>query len=53
MFTVFMIGMAGAGKSYLTKAFSDTVKQHQYNVVCANLDPGAFNLVYPPKRIGE
>ena len=48
MFTVFMIGMAGAGKSYLTKAFSELAQKHQYNVVTVNLDPGAFNLVYDP-----
>ncbi len=43
-----MVGMAGSGKSYLTKALSELSQSHRYNVVTVNLDPGAFNLVYEP-----
>ncbi len=46
--TVFVVGMAGSGKSSLTAAFSEWLKQRDVDVVVANLDPGATALPYNP-----
>lgn len=48
MFTVFIIGTAGSGKSMLTSAFNEWLKMSKQNVSVVNLDPGALTLPYTP-----
>jgi GTPase SAR1 family protein len=48
MFIVFIIGMAGSGKSTLTAAFSEWLRMSKQDVAVVNLDPGALNLPYTP-----
>lgn len=48
MFTVFIIGTAGSGKSLLTAAFSEWLKLSKQDVAIVNLDPGALTLPYNP-----
>jgi hypothetical protein len=48
MFIVFVIGTAGAGKSFLTATFSDWLKLNKQNVITVNLDPGVLKLPYTP-----
>ncbi|MBC7130320.1 ATP/GTP-binding protein, partial [Candidatus Bathyarchaeota archaeon] len=48
MFTVFIIGTAGSGKSLLTAAFSEWLKISKQDVAIVNLDPGALSLPYNP-----
>jgi len=48
MFTIFIIGTAGSGKSLLTAAFNEWLKIGKQNVVTVNLDPGALTLPYAP-----
>ncbi len=48
MFVVFVIGMAGSGKSLLVGALSDYLRSSEQNVVTLNLDPGATALPYNP-----
>lgn len=45
---VFIVGMAGSGKSSLTSAYSEWLKEGDQNVLIANLDPGATALPYNP-----
>jgi GTPase SAR1 family protein len=45
---VFIIGTAGSGKSLLTAAFSEWLKNSKQDVAVANLDPGALKLPYSP-----
>jgi GTPase SAR1 family protein len=47
-YVVFIVGMAGSGKSSLTAAYSDWLKQGDQDVIVANLDPGATALPYNP-----
>lgn len=46
--TVFMVGMAGSGKSSLTAAYSEWLKNTDQDVLVANFDPGATALPYNP-----
>ncbi len=46
MFTVFIIGTAGSGKSRLTGAFVDWLKMSKQDVVVVNMDPGVSTLPY-------
>ncbi len=46
--TVFMVGMAGSGKSSLTAAYSEWLKGSDQDVLVANFDPGATALPYNP-----
>jgi GTPase SAR1 family protein len=46
MFTVFIIGTAGSGKSMLTSAFNEWLKISKQDVAVVNLDPGALTLPY-------
>ena len=46
--TVFVVGMAGSGKSALTGAYSEWLKDRDQDVIVANLDPGAISLPYNP-----
>lgn len=48
MFVVFVVGMAGSGKSLLTSAFSEWLKLTDQNVLTLNLDPGSRALPYNP-----
>ena len=45
---VFVVGMAGSGKSSLTAAYSEWLKNGDQDVLTANLDPGAIALPYNP-----
>ena len=45
---VFLVGMAGSGKSALTAAYLDWLKASDQNVIVANMDPGAVALPYSP-----
>jgi len=46
--TIFVVGMAGSGKSYLVSAFQDWLKMKELNVITVNFDPGAISLPYNP-----
>jgi GTPase SAR1 family protein len=46
--TVFIVGMAGSGKSSLTAAYSEWLKDGEQDVLVANFDPGATSLPYNP-----
>lgn len=48
MFTVFIIGMAGSGKTVLTGTFQEWLKFKDQNVLSLNLDPGTLKLPYNP-----
>ncbi|MEM2964450.1 MAG: ATP/GTP-binding protein [Candidatus Bathyarchaeia archaeon] len=48
MFTVFIIGMAGSGKSMLTGVFQEWLRFKDQNALSLNLDPGALKLPYNP-----
>ena len=45
---VFMVGMAGTGKSALTGAYIDWLRAQDQDVLSLNLDPGATSLPYNP-----
>jgi GTPase SAR1 family protein len=47
-YSVFIVGMAGSGKSALTAAYSEWLKQGDQDVMVANLDPGATSTPYTP-----
>ena len=46
--TVFLVGMAGSGKSALTAAYLEWLKAAGQNVIVANMDPGATAIPYNP-----
>jgi hypothetical protein len=46
--SVFIVGMAGSGKSALTAAYLKWLKQGNQDVIVANLDPGAVSIPYNP-----
>ena len=45
---VFMVGMAGTGKSALTGAYVDWLRSQDQDVLSLNLDPGVTSLPYNP-----
>jgi len=45
---VFMVGMAGTGKSTLTGAYIDWLRSQDQDVLSLNLDPGVTSLPYNP-----
>ena len=45
---IFLVGMAGSGKSTLTGAYLDWLRSRDQNVLALNLDPGATALPYNP-----
>jgi len=45
---VFMVGMAGTGKSALTGAYVEWLRAQDQDVLTLNLDPGATSLPYNP-----
>lgn len=44
----YILGPAGSGKSYLTRALFDWMNQVEYDVITLNLDPGVVRLPYAP-----
>jgi GTPase SAR1 family protein len=46
--TIFVVGMAGSGKSALTATYSEWLKGNDQDVLVANFDPGAIALPYNP-----
>jgi len=48
LFTVFIVGTAGSGKSLLTSSLKEWLKLKEQNVAVLNLDPGATVLPYAP-----
>ena len=46
--TLFVVGMAGSGKSTLTAAYLEWLKSGDRDVLAVNLDPGATALPYNP-----
>lgn len=48
MKSVYVIGMAGSGKSVLTANFGSWLKDSKVNVISVNLDPGSSSLPYYP-----
>lgn len=48
MLLVFMIGTAGSGKSRLTAAFTEWLRESKQDFSTVNLDPGALTLPYSP-----
>jgi len=48
MFTVFIVGTAGSGKSLLTAAFSNWLHLQKQDVITINLDPGVIIVPYTP-----
>ncbi len=48
MFTVFIIGTAGSGKSMLTAAFANWLHLQKQDVITINLDPGVITVPYTP-----
>jgi hypothetical protein len=47
-YTVFLVGMAGSGKSALAAAYSQWLRGQDQDILVANLDPGAIALPYNP-----
>ena len=45
---MFLVGMAGSGKSLLTAAYSEWLKNGEQDVLVANFDPGATATPYNP-----
>jgi hypothetical protein len=45
---IFVVGMAGSGKSALTAAYSEWLKENDQDILVANFDPGAVALPYNP-----
>jgi GTPase SAR1 family protein len=45
---VFILGTAGSGKSLLTSAFAEWLKNAKQNAAIVNLDPGVLELPYRP-----
>jgi len=48
MYTIFITGTAGSGKSTLTGAFSDWLRSQEQTTLLVNLDPAALTLPYEP-----
>ncbi|MEM3019043.1 MAG: ATP/GTP-binding protein [Candidatus Bathyarchaeia archaeon] len=46
--TLFIVGMAGSGKSLLTGSLAQFFMDEDQNVITVNLDPGALSLPYNP-----
>ena len=47
-YTVFLVGMAGSGKTALAAAYSQWLRSTDQDILVANLDPGAIALPYNP-----
>ncbi len=47
-YTIFLVGMAGSGKSALAAAYSEWLRGKDQDILVANLDPGAIVFPYNP-----
>ena len=48
MYTAFLVGTAGSGKSYLTGTLTQYLQANEISVSTLNLDPGVLRLPYAP-----
>ncbi|NPE08362.1 MAG: hypothetical protein GNW80_08790 [Asgard group archaeon] len=48
MYTAFIVGTAGSGKSFLTSTLVDYLRLNEINVNTLNMDPGVLRLPYAP-----
>ncbi len=48
MYTAFIVGTAGSGKSFLTSTLTEYLKLNEINVNTLNMDPGVLRLPYAP-----
>jgi len=48
LFTVYIVGTAGSGKTALTASFSDWLKDQEQLIATVNLDPAVLSLPYEP-----
>ncbi|MBK5114583.1 MAG: ATP/GTP-binding protein [Candidatus Heimdallarchaeota archaeon] len=48
MYTAFIVGTAGSGKSFLTATLTDYLRLNEINVNTLNMDPGVLRLPYAP-----
>ncbi|MGC9779062.1 MAG: ATP/GTP-binding protein [Candidatus Heimdallarchaeota archaeon] len=48
MYTAFIVGTAGSGKSFLTSILANRLKIFEIDVATMNLDPGVLRLPYAP-----
>ncbi len=48
MYTAFIVGTAGSGKSFLTSTLAEYLKLNEINVATLNMDPGVLRLPYAP-----
>lgn len=48
MFTVFIVGTAGSGKTTLVESFAEWLENNQYDVAIMNLDPAVEYVPYVP-----
>lgn len=48
MFTVFIVGTAGSGKTTLINSFAEWLEDNQYDVAIVNLDPAVEYVPYVP-----
>ncbi len=48
LYTVYILGTAGSGKSHLTQALVDFLRAKDQSVASLNLDPGVIDLPYIP-----
>jgi GTPase SAR1 family protein len=48
MYTAFIVGTAGSGKSFLTSTLAEYMKIYELDVATLNMDPGVLRLPYPP-----
>jgi GTPase SAR1 family protein len=48
MFTLFIVGTAGSGKSMLTASFTNWLRLQKQDVITVNLDPGVITMPYTP-----
>lgn len=48
LYVVFIVGMAGSGKSVLTGSLCEWLRRKDQNAISLNLDPGAISLPYNP-----
>lgn len=49
VFTAFIVGTAGSGKSLLTFSFAERLRMERQKVATMNLDPGVVTLPYAPE----
>ncbi len=50
MFTVFIVGTAGSGKTTLVSTFAEWLENNQYDVAIVNLDPAVEYVLHTGYR---